>query len=155
LDFGIARRSRANVDPTGDTQTAALATLTVDGAKLGTPVYMAPEQIKGDTLDGRADQFSWGVVAYELLTGRLPWRGAGDALAVMASALTDPADPAPLEEASVPRGVRAVVLRALAKKPEDRFSTMDDLVSALESGDEAEPDPAPGRTMAQRFSTGD
>ncbi len=155
LDFGIARRASSIVDPTGDTHTPALATLTIDGAKLGTPVYMAPEQIRGDTLDGRADQFSWAVLAYELLAGRLPWRGASDALAVMASALTDAADPAPLEQAGVPRGVRRAVLRALAKKPEERFSSMDDVVSALESDDDAELEPAPGRTMAQRFSTGD
>src|SRR5262249_21651489 len=102
LDFGIARLSRSAVDPAARTQTPALATLTVDGAKLGTPVYMAPEQIRGDPLDGRADQFSWGVMAYELLTGRLPWRGADDALAVMASVLTDPVDRAPLDEAGVP-----------------------------------------------------
>ncbi len=101
LDFGIARRAGGSVDPEGSTQAPALTTLTAEGLKLGTPVYMAPEQIRGDALDGRADQFAWGVLAYELLAGRLPWRGAGDALAVMASVLTDPADRAALEQAGV------------------------------------------------------
>src|SRR6185437_240582 len=97
LDFGIARRAgNGGADPHADTQTPALPTLTVDGVKLGTPVYMSPEQIKGDVLDGRTDQFAWGVVAYELLAGRLPWRGSSDAMAVMASVLTDRPDPAPL-----------------------------------------------------------
>ena len=90
LDFGIARRTGGSVDPRSATQ-PALPTLTVEGVKLGTPVYMAPEQIRGDELDGRADQFAWGVLAYELLAGKLPWRGA-DALAVMASVLTDPVE---------------------------------------------------------------
>jgi serine/threonine protein kinase len=155
LDFGIARRSGGEVDPAGPTQTLALPTLTIDGAKLGTPVYMAPEQIRGDALDGRADQFSWGVVAYELLTGRLPWRG-NDALAAMASALTDPVDRVALDAAAVPRPVQDVVLRALAKRADQRFASMDDAVRALEAAarGEAPPDEPPaGVTAAQRFST--
>jgi serine/threonine-protein kinase len=154
LDFGIARRTSAGVDPNGPT-TSALPTLTVEGVKLGTPVYMAPEQIRGDALDGRADQFAWGVLAYEVFTGRLPWRG-GDALAVMASVLTDPAEPTPLEEAGVPKAVQAAILRALAKRREDRFASMDDLLRALDGSGEEEREPAPkGATEAQRFSTGE
>ncbi len=161
LDFGIARRTSGGIDPHGATQAPALSTLTASGVKLGTPVYMAPEQIRGDALDGRADQFSWGVVAYELLAGRLPWRG-GDALAVMASVLTDAVDGASLDAAAVPPAVQAVVLRALAKRPEDRFPSMDDVVRALEAALREVPAPAsPGRdvapspTEAQRFSTGE
>lgn len=158
LDFGIARRTAGTVDPSSATQ-PALPTLTIDGVKLGTPVYMAPEQIRGDELDGRADQFAWGVLAYELLAGKLPWR-AGDALAAMASTLTDPADRAALEKAGVPAGVAQVVLRALEKRPEDRFGSMDELRSALESAERGEVVLAPvqvraaaGATMAQQFST--
>jgi len=161
LDFGIARRTSGGIDPHGATQAPALATLTASGVKLGTPVYMAPEQIRGDALDGRADQFSWGVLAYERLTGRLPWR-AGDALAVMASVLTETPDRAPLDAAAVPPAVQAVVLRALAKAPGDRFASMDDVLRALEASTRAEPDPAPADrdrapspTEAQRFSTGE
>ncbi len=157
LDFGIARRAHGDVDPAGPTQTPAISTLTIDGLKLGTPVYMAPEQIRGDQLDGRADQFSWGVVAYELLTGKLPWRG-NDALAAMASALTEPARRDALDEAGVSRGVQDVVLRALAKRPEERFASMEEAVAALVAagrGEAAAPDPPPGATAAQRFSTGE
>jgi eukaryotic-like serine/threonine-protein kinase len=163
LDFGIARRAGGSIDPHAITQTPALPTLTVDGVKLGTPVYMAPEQIRGDPLDGRADQFSWGVLAYELLAGRLPWRGSSDALAVMASVLTDPVSRAPLDQAAVPRGVQEVVLRALAKRPEERFPSMDDVVRALDAAVRGEDEGAPGEprrarerggaTEAQHFST--
>jgi serine/threonine-protein kinase len=159
LDFGIARRTGGTVDPRSATE-PALQTLTVEGVRLGTPVYMAPEQIRGDELDGRADQFAWGVLAYELLAEKLPWRGAGDALAVMASALTDPVDPLALEQAGVSPAVARVILRALEKRPSDRFASMDDLRSALESAGRGEPlvepakaGPAVSTTMAQQFST--
>ena len=153
LDFGIARRAHSRVDPHASTVTPAVPTLTIDGAKFGTPVYMAPEQIRGDALDGRADQFAWGVLAYEVLTGRLPWRGADDALAVTASILTDDADRAPLERAAS-RGVADVVLRALSKRPEDRFASMDEVVQALDAAERGEA-PAASVTAAQQFSTGE
>ncbi len=159
LDFGIARRTGGTVDPRSATQPAE-ETLTLEGIKLGTPVYMAPEQIRGDELDGRADQFGWGVLAYELLAEKLPWRGASDALAVMASALTAPADHLALEQAGVSPAVARVVLRALEKRREDRFATMDELRSALESAGRGEPLVEPPKaglavstTMAQQFST--
>ncbi len=159
LDFGIARRTGGTVDPRNTARAPALPTLTVEGVMLGTPVYMAPEQIRGVELDGRADQFAWGVVAYELLAGELPWRGE-DALAVMASTLTDPADGATLERAGVSSAVARVVLRALEKSPEDRFASMDELQKALEAAERGEvlvppvkAEPAASATMAQRFST--
>ncbi|MFT3775627.1 MAG: protein kinase [Minicystis sp.] len=162
LDFGIARRTRGDVDATASTElrdSPALATLTEAGVKVGTPMYMAPEHIRGDALDGRADQFSWGVLAYELLAGRLPWRGGNDAMAVMASVLTDAADRAPLEQAGVPRAVQDVVLRALSKRAEDRFASLDDAVRALDAAARGEApakaEPAASATEAQRFSTGE
>jgi eukaryotic-like serine/threonine-protein kinase len=155
LDFGIARRDSIAVDPTAPTQTSALPTLTLEGVKFGTPLYMAPEQIRGDPLDGRADQFSWGVLAYEILTGRLPWRGA-DALAAMASVLTDPVGRDALDAASVPRAIQNVVLRALCRRPEERFASMDDAVRALEAAERGGEPAAvlgPSGTAAQLFST--
>ncbi len=166
LDFGIARRQGGSIDPHGATETPPLPTLTIKGVKLGTPFYMAPEQIRGDALDGRTDQFAWGVVAYELLAGRLPWRESGDAMAAMASVLTDPVDRAPLDRAGVPRAIQDVVLRALEKRPDDRFPSMDDVAQALDAAvrERGEPGSAgprqarerpPGATDAQRFSTGE
>ncbi len=164
LDFGIARRQRASLGPQGEAETPALPTLTIEGIKLGTPVYMSPEQILGEALDGRTDQFAWGVVAYERLAGRLPWRESGDAMAVMASVLTDRIDRVPLDQAAVPRAIQDVILRALEKRPENRFPSMDDVAQALDAavrvGDEprsANPRQThklpQGATDAQRFST--
>jgi serine/threonine-protein kinase len=100
---------------------------------------MAPEQIRGEHVDGRVDQFAWGVCAYELLTGRLPWKGTGEAVTVLASILVDEPPPLP---ATVPAGLATVVLRALRKAPGERFGDMDALVAALEAGTAA---PAPRR----------
>jgi eukaryotic-like serine/threonine-protein kinase len=170
LDFGIARRTASAVDPSAPTHASALATLTKEGVKVGTPVYMAPEQIRGDALDGRVDQFAWGVLSFELCTGSLPWRGAGEPLAAVASILTDEPSAAALAGAGVSPEIAAVVLRALLKRPGDRFATMDDLVRALDaaakgevsSGRAAAPASAPvsappvsptSATALQRYST--
>lgn len=163
LDFGVARRAQGDVDPSGPTQATALPTLTKAGVNIGTPLYMAPEQIRGAPLDGRVDQFAWGVVAFEILSGKLPWRAPNDALAAVASILTDEPDGAVLDAASVPAEVRSVVLRALSKKPDDRFASMNELVLALDSakgeGSRSAPPPpgarvpAPGATSLMRYST--
>jgi len=122
LDFGIARLPRG--DATG------YVTLSSQGGLVGTPAYMAPEQIRGEDIDGHADQFGWGVLAYELLTGRLPWEHPEDPIAQLAAVLT--AQPAPIAAAAaVPADIASVVLRALAKLPADRFPTMSDAAAAL------------------------
>jgi serine/threonine protein kinase len=92
LDFGIARR--AAVSPTaatsgGDTTT----TLTGAGIVVGTPRYMSPEQMAGRTVDGRSDQFAWGVTAYEVLSGSNAWPEKTDALATAAAILTETPPP--------------------------------------------------------------
>jgi serine/threonine-protein kinase len=177
LDFGIARRRVAR--PEGEAAPIDEAeTLTGEGVLLGSPLYMSPEQIRGATLDARTDQFSWAVTAYEVLAGRHPWRKS-EALQSVAEILV--AEPAPL--ASVARGtpshVVAVIERALAKDPAQRFPTMHALVEALapdapslapsrmpapalaselattgaatvESGEGVAPPPAPSRSAAAR-----
>jgi serine/threonine-protein kinase len=130
LDFGIARRARGATDPSAPTD-ASLATLTADGIKVGTPMYMAPEQIRGEPVDGRADQFAWAVTAYELFTGRPPWTGA-DALALIASIMTE--QPAPLASSSgAPSALAEAVRRALEKKPADRFNSMSELLTNVDA----------------------
>jgi len=163
LDFGIARRAHRDVDPNGPTQAPSIGTLTATGIRLGTPLYMAPVQIRGDELDGRADQFAWGVLAYEILTGKVPWRGGLDAFAVVASVLTDEADGAVLTAAGASPEVTTVILRALEKRPERRFASMDELLTSLDPGAprtsppiaaaDARPAPAPGDTTAARYGT--
>jgi serine/threonine-protein kinase len=128
LDFGIARRTVASPD----SDPHAIDTVTGGGAIAGTPVYMAPEQIKGAEIDARCDQFAWGVMAYEIITGVRPWADSGDVLALVAKILTDPAKPLRERVKDVPGVVEETVHRALSKDPNARFATMTDVVEALE-----------------------
>ncbi|TKD12598.1 serine/threonine-protein kinase [Polyangium fumosum] len=125
LDFGIARRTDAEIALSEGHDD--LATRTGDGSFVGTPAYMAPEQVKGDPIDARVDQFAWGVTAYELLVGKLPFRLDRGPVSLIASILSD--DPPPMND--VPAEIEAVVARALAKEPADRHASMDDIVAAL------------------------
>jgi serine/threonine-protein kinase len=164
LDFGIAqRRPVAEADPTGPTHRVTSGTLTGKGLLLGTPFYMAPEQLRGGPIDGRVDQFAWAVLAHEVLTGALPWRGGDDLLAVLASVLTDPVDEEPLRAAGLPAPLRAALLRALAKDPDRRFPSMKALLDALDAPVTTAPPPsapprrAPAAPLARsaRYSTGE
>ncbi len=128
LDFGIARRTHMKADPSSPTE-VSLATLTADGVKLGTPTYMAPEQIKGGAIDGRVDQFAWAITAYELFVGRPPW--GGDAMAVIAAIIGDEPAPPPAE-AEMPLPFSGVVRKALSKPANDRFTSMKEIVAELE-----------------------
>ena len=140
LDFGIARRSASSVDATGPTQSSSISTLTAKGIQVGTPMYMAPEQIRGEPADGRSDQFSWAILAYELLEGAPPWRAA-DALGLVAAILTE--EPPPMKGPDLPAKVRAIVLRALSKLPEERFGSMDDIIRLLAPLAGGAPAPSP------------
>jgi tRNA A-37 threonylcarbamoyl transferase component Bud32/tetratricopeptide (TPR) repeat protein len=139
LDFGIARRLHTGRESIEDPLPSdpvlmkrALSTLTTDGRVMGTPLYMAPEQVRGAALDARADQFSWGVVAYELLSGTLPWEEGEEAVVTVERMLTT--DPKPLHShgLALPAVVEAVVEKAMARKPADRFESMRQLIEALQ-----------------------
>lgn len=143
LDFGIARRTRISLDTGHDglrhlsplsvpPSSADMPTLTRRGAIVGTPAYMAPEQIRGEQVDGRADQFSWGVLSYEVITGRSPWPQGKDGVAQIACILSDTPASMRTTEPELDAVVEQVVFRSLAKAPVDRFATMDALVAALE-----------------------
>jgi hypothetical protein len=124
LDFGIARRTDALVE--GDAPPSA----TPSNVVVGTPQYMAPEQIRGEPLDGRADQFAWGVMAYELISGKIPWdRATG--LAVVAAVLSEDTRPLSAVAPGVHARLEAAILRALMKSRDDRFATMEGLIEAL------------------------
>ncbi len=117
LDFGIARTEPQLRDE-------------VEMTLPGTPRYMAPEQMKGEHLDARIDQFAWGVLAYELLTGHPPWSGEAVSLSFVVSVLHEPAAPEPLF-AVCPGPVARAVLRALSKDRDERFPSMNDAAAAL------------------------
>ena len=130
LDFGIARAS--TMETTQPTDEAATGSSRV----FGTPTYMAPEIAFGEPADGRADLYSLGVVAYRMLTGQLPFDGDVPYLVISRHANEPPAALRSLEP-SIPRGVEQVVLKALAKRPGDRFQSMASFARALAAIDEA------------------
>src|SRR5262249_13745842 len=138
---------RLEADATGPTVDAAVvSTLTGRGTLVGTPAYMAPEQLRGDSLDGRADQFSWGVVAYELLTGRLPFGAGRDAIGILADLLRR--EQPPIDNPEVPERPAPAVLPALSKSPDERFPHMDELVDVLSSLITGETQPGRAQTMS-------
>lgn len=123
-DFGIARQLDGLAD--GDA-----TRLTRDGHVLGTLHYLSPEQAMGGTLDGRSDLYSLGVVGWQLLSGRLPFADAQGPGVLVAHA-TRPAPPLLGAAPHVPPSVAAVIDRALAKRPDDRFATGEAFADALE-----------------------
>jgi serine/threonine-protein kinase len=143
LDFGIARRTQRELDPTAPTETGALLTLTAQGVPIGTPLYMAPEQVHGEPVDGRSDQFSWGVLAYELFAGKVPWANKTDAMALAGAILTQAAPPLVAACPDLDPEVARVIHRALEKKPADRFASMEEIIAALEVALGSSPGSAP------------
>jgi serine/threonine protein kinase len=133
LDFGLAKRAASGTQSmSSSTEAQVLPSLTGKGIAIGTPYYMAPEQMRREPLDGRADQFAWGVVAYELLSGIPPWGREVDALELVSKLLSE--DPTPLGEVrpDVPPHVAVAVTRAMSKRKGARFATMEELIAALE-----------------------
>jgi eukaryotic-like serine/threonine-protein kinase len=129
LDFGIARRVTAPLGSVG-ADGAVVSTVTTDGVAVGTPIYMSPEQIRCEKLDARTDQFGWGVTAYEVLSGTLPWP-IDNSLKMLAAILTN--EPAAVHVAApqVPPWIDPIIRRALSKNKDDRFPSMDDLIRAV------------------------
>jgi tetratricopeptide (TPR) repeat protein/predicted Ser/Thr protein kinase len=129
VDFGLARMipspvAQSSIPPT------ATAPLTVSGAVLGTPQYMAPEQIEGRSADARTDVFAFGALLFEMLTGRPAFEGPS-APAIMAAILrADPPSVTALQPA-VPRSLERLLQDCLAKDPADRISSMHDVLLQL------------------------
>lgn len=121
---------RAIVTDFGIAQLAEASRLTQDGHVLGTVHYMSPEQARGDALDGRSDIYSLGVVAYQMLSGHLPFEGMPAAAVVVAHATRDPI---PLRELApdLPASLDMIVGRCLAKNPEARPATGEALAELL------------------------
>ena len=110
-DFGIARIE----DPEATQQTQA-------GEILGTPVYMSPEQVMGETVDGRSDLYSLGIILYELTTGKRPF--SGENIAVIFRAITQEIPPVPqTADGNLPPAVATLIMKSMAKEPEKRFQS--------------------------------
>jgi eukaryotic-like serine/threonine-protein kinase len=125
MDFGVARLVE------GRQPSRAKAGLTMAGTILGTPEYMAPEQLMGEVLDGRADLYATGAVLFECATGERVFAGSSFAT-LMIKQMQEPApDPRTLNP-RIPEPLAGVILKALAKKREDRWQTAEELHQALE-----------------------
>jgi len=147
LDFGLARFIADEAASERDAVTSAAVTRA--GVILGSAAYMSPEQASGRAVDARSDIFSWGLVLYEMLSGRRAFR-EDSRFATMAAILHK--EPEPLA-AEVPLNLREVVSRCLSKDPASRFQNMSAAAAALGASDEAvasEPDrlPRAGQTVS-------
>lgn len=122
LDFGLVKPLMPK--STGD------MSLTQAGVIAGSPLFISPEQAVGDTADHRSDVYSIGGVAYYLLTGQPPFRGDNPMKVLMSHAKDEPKPPSDLRP-ETPGDLDEIVLRCLAKDPEERFATVDQLAEAL------------------------
>jgi hypothetical protein len=132
LDFGLAKLTEPGGEDSGLSLAATAHRATMPGTVLGTVGYMAPEQVRGEPADSRADVFAFGAVAYEMLSGRRAFT-RGTAVETMAAVLNDE----PPEWATPAGGVTTVidriVRRCLEKNPEQRFQSASDIAFALEA----------------------
>ncbi len=117
------------------------STLTQDGALIGTPFYMSPEQFMGQQVDGRSDLFSVAIILYELLSGEKPFTGEAISTVMQHVIRTEPV---PLDELNflVPRPLSQVIMKALAKRPDERYQDGHALAAALHESMKSKPDSA-------------
>jgi serine/threonine-protein kinase len=140
-DFGISK----GVQSTGN--------LTSTGAVIGTPSYMAPEQARGQPLDGRTDQYALGVVGFEMLAGRPPFEN-DDPFVLMFAHLHQAPPPLRSFRPDVPADLESAIARAMAKDPAARFESLEHFARALEGVGDDEPTlmlsgPPPAPTVAR------
>ena len=146
-DFGISKALQSASGLTGT------------GMIIGTPHYMAPEQAKGQSVDGRADQYSLGVLGYRMLTGQLPF--SGDSVhTILYKHIFEEAPRISGARAAVPSHLSNAISRALSKDPEQRFPTMEEFATALwpeqpVSAGKSTPRPQPTRPAARGPVTAD
>jgi formylglycine-generating enzyme required for sulfatase activity len=143
LDFGLARMVQA----------AGEHNLTQSGAILGTPAYMAPEQARGEKVDGRADLFSLGVVLYRLCTAQMPFKGNNTMSVLTALAVDNPTPPHVVNPAVV-RPLSDLVMYLLEKDPARRPGTADEVIRALEDLEKAEGEPSAASAASESVGPG-
>ena len=141
-DFGIAKVAQAAADEDGQPASA----LTTMGHVVGTPDYIAPEQAMGHPVDGRADIYSLGVVLFYMVTGRVPFMAA-QPMTVAAKHVSEPPPPPRQFRPDLPPAAEAVILRALAKDPAQRYRSAGELARAFRAAL-----PASGQVAAPRPS---
>jgi serine/threonine protein kinase/tetratricopeptide (TPR) repeat protein len=130
LDFGLAKVEQGGVVADSAADTKSL--LTTPGAIIGTVPYMSPEQVRGETVDARTDIFSFGVVLYEMLTGRQPFAAESNA-AIASAILTKEPVPVARYVSECPEEMQRIVRKCLEKDRERRYQTMRDVATDLEN----------------------
>ncbi|HKY63200.1 MAG TPA: serine/threonine-protein kinase [bacterium] len=125
LDFGIAKVQTA----------AGNARLTQEGVAFGTPMYMSPEQVKGDPIDHRSDIYSFGAVLYEAVTAKMLWHHAKTIPEIYTLHLNNAPIP-PRQMAAnpekIPEGLEAIILKCLQKEPDHRYQSMDEVIADID-----------------------
>jgi serine/threonine protein kinase/dipeptidyl aminopeptidase/acylaminoacyl peptidase len=149
LDFGLARMARREATP--DDPGATLTSATDPGVVMGTAGYMAPEQVRGEAVDHRADIFAFGAILYEMLTGTRSFRKPTSA-ETMTAILKE--DPPPISQImpNTPPGLQRVVHRCLEKNPAQRFHSAHDLAFALDALSDSSLSSASAASLPQKKS---
>jgi serine/threonine protein kinase len=124
MDFGIAKVEGGK-------------RLTESGALVGTVYYMSPEQVRGEKVDARSDVYSFGIIMFEMLTGRVPFKEDSD-FSIMIHHVQTPAPPPTQLLPDIPSALEDIVLRCLNKDPATRFQSAGEIVAALEAFEEQE-----------------
>jgi serine/threonine-protein kinase len=135
LDFGVSKVSTERPER-----------LTEQGMLLGTAEYMAPEQANGEEVDARTDLYAFGVLAYELVTGTLPFSARGT-LNLLLKHLNEAPEPPSRRAAGLPPALEELILHALSKRREDRPQTMAEVSASLRAVREALPAATPGEPL--------
>jgi serine/threonine-protein kinase len=127
----IAKDGTAKITDFGIAKITASEQLTMTGSIVGTPHYMSPEQVQGQPVDGRSDQFSLAVIAFEMLTGEKPYAGEHLTTVVYKIVAEEPATPHRLNP-TLSGAIESVLRKSLSKKPEARYVTCQEFAGALE-----------------------
>ncbi|WP_455197961.1 serine/threonine protein kinase, partial [Kaarinaea lacus] len=121
VDFGLAAAARK-----------ADARITKSGILVGTPTYMAPEQVRAKTIDSRTDIYTLGIIMYEMLTGSAPYTG-DESMAVLFQHVEGKAHAPRHFNPDIPESLEAIIMKAMAVSPDDRFQTFDEMRTQLEA----------------------
>lgn len=150
LDFGVAKL----VGRPGEARRPApLAVPTTEGVTVGTPRFLAPEQALGEAVDGRTDLYATAAVLYWMIAGKDPFHEHGDGANVMRAHVSiQPRPPSAIAEQPIPPALDGVILKALAKRPDDRQATVAQFASELEGALRGPPEP-PRWLVTERMDT--
>ncbi|HYR74665.1 MAG TPA: tetratricopeptide repeat protein [Pyrinomonadaceae bacterium] len=149
LDFGLAKE--IEIGPSDPEAQTRLNTQTREGVIVGTPMYLSPEQALGVEVDARSDLFSLGGLLYECIAGRPAFAGK-TAADICAKVIRDDPPPPSQFNPNIPAELDRIALKALAKKPEARFQTADEMIAALDSAQAQERTNGSDRTVTRLMS---